>query len=87
LRSLAESCSRQICGWANSLQNSDITGQRHLNDRTKTAYEQKRRSEAFMAQLDQTVRQNVAAWSAANEAMATKAQNNSSAIETSHEQE
>jgi four helix bundle protein len=31
LISLAESCSRQLRGWADSLQNSPIQGQRHLN--------------------------------------------------------
>jgi|WetSurMetagenome_2_1015567.scaffolds.fasta_scaffold289906_2 four helix bundle protein len=32
LKSKAESCSRQIRGWTESLQNSDIKGQRHLNE-------------------------------------------------------
>jgi four helix bundle protein len=31
LKSVAESCSRQLRGWADSLQNSEIKGQRHLN--------------------------------------------------------
>ena len=35
LKLLAESCSRQLRGWAESLQNSDIPGQRHLNRRTR----------------------------------------------------
>ena len=35
LKSLAESCSRQLRGWADSLQNSEIEGQRHLNDRSR----------------------------------------------------
>lgn len=35
LKSLAESCSRQLRAWADSLQNSDIKGQRHLNDRVR----------------------------------------------------
>jgi len=38
--SLAESCSRQIRAWANSLQNSDIKEQRHLNDATRRQYRQ-----------------------------------------------
>ena len=35
----AESCSRQLRAWADHLQNSDISGQRHLNEkvRRKTA--------------------------------------------------
>ena len=32
LKSLAESCSRQLRAWADALQNSEIKGQRHLND-------------------------------------------------------
>ncbi len=37
LLKLAESCSRQLRAWADSLQNSDIKGQRHLNDGVKRA--------------------------------------------------
>src|SRR5687767_1090287 len=33
-----ESVSRQLRGWADSLQNSDIAGQRHLNDASRAAY-------------------------------------------------
>jgi four helix bundle protein len=35
LKSIAEGCSRQLRGWADSLQNSEIAGQRHLNERSK----------------------------------------------------
>jgi four helix bundle protein len=35
LMSMAESCSRQLRGWADSLQNSDIKGQRHLNEQVR----------------------------------------------------
>jgi four helix bundle protein len=35
LKLIAESCSRQIRGWADSLQNSGIEGQRHLNERSR----------------------------------------------------
>ncbi|MFG0241545.1 MAG: four helix bundle protein [Phycisphaerales bacterium JB054] len=51
LRSSSESISRQLRGWANALQNSDIKGQRHLNDTTREAYARKHRAEAFLAQL------------------------------------
>lgn len=40
---LAESCSRQLRAWADSLQNSDIAGPRHLNEKTRSDY-QKRKS-------------------------------------------
>ncbi len=47
LKSLAESISRQLRAWADSLQNSDIKGQRYLNEKTRKGYErQKEREEA-----------------------------------------
>jgi len=51
LRSIAESCSRQIRGWADSLQNSDITGQRHLNDRVKRDLADNKRFAEFEKEL------------------------------------
>ena len=39
LKSTAESCSRQLRGWADHLQNSKIKGQRHLNDNTRKQYQ------------------------------------------------
>lgn len=39
LRSIAESCSRQLRGWADSLQNSEIAGQRHLNEKSRDRYQ------------------------------------------------
>jgi len=48
---LAESCSRQIRGWADSLQNSDIKGPRHLNDHTRAKYQGRKRADAFREQL------------------------------------
>ena len=56
LKSLAESCSRQIRGWANNLQNSDIKGQRHLNDGSRKEYESRRSAEAFNRQIEEIVR-------------------------------
>lgn len=47
----ARSCSRQLRGWADSLQNSDIQGQRHLNERTRRDYDHKKRSERFRKEL------------------------------------
>jgi four helix bundle protein len=41
LKLIAESCSRQIRGWADSLQNSDIKGPRHLNDPSRADWEKK----------------------------------------------
>ena len=47
-----ENISRQLYGWAISLQNSDIEGQRHLDDKTRQAYEQRQRRDAFQKKLD-----------------------------------
>jgi hypothetical protein len=55
LRSLAESCSRQIRGWADSLQNTDIKGQRHLNHESRAAYQQKKRSAMFQRRIAQSL--------------------------------
>lgn len=38
LTTLAESCSRQLRAWADSLQNSGIAGPRHLNDQSRANY-------------------------------------------------
>jgi four helix bundle protein len=51
LKSLAESCSRQLRGWADSLQNSDIKGQRHLTDQSRRHDEQKKRADVFQKDL------------------------------------
>jgi four helix bundle protein len=51
LKSTAESCSRQLRGWADSLQNSDIKGQRHLNDSVRQRDDQRKRSAAFDEKL------------------------------------
>jgi len=52
LKSLAESISQQIRAWADSLQNSDIKGQRYLSERVRQEHEQKRRAPAFLIELD-----------------------------------
>jgi len=51
LKSLAESVSRQLRAWADSLQNSPITGPRHLTEKTRQVTEQKNRAEAFLQKL------------------------------------
>lgn len=56
LKVLAESCSRQLRGWAEMLQNSDIRGQRHLNEHTAAAYTTVRRRDEFLAKLDRVRR-------------------------------
>jgi len=53
LKSSAEAISRQIRGWAASLQNTDIRGQRHLNDQAKSVFEQGKRRKVFRETLSQ----------------------------------
>jgi len=51
-KSRCESISRQIRGWANSLKNSDISGQRHLNDQSRRAYENRQHREEHQKRMD-----------------------------------
>ncbi|MGA2582949.1 MAG: four helix bundle protein [Tepidisphaeraceae bacterium] len=51
LKLKAESCSRQLRGWADHLQNTPIRGQRHLNEGTRSEFEQGRKAEAFRERL------------------------------------
>ena len=57
LKSLSEGISRQLRGWANSLQNSDIEGQRHLNDQSKRAYDNRNRGDNFRKHIQTDVEQ------------------------------
>lgn len=52
LKSLAESCSRQIRAWADNLQNTDIRGQRHLNEQSKQNYQSQKSADAFVEKLN-----------------------------------
>ncbi len=53
LKSSAESISRQLRAWADSLQNTEIPGQRYLTQQTRQREEQKKRAEAFLGKLKQ----------------------------------
>jgi len=59
LISLSESCSRQLRGWADSLQNTDIKGQKHLTEQSRAVYESKRRAETFLKSIEEVVRRRV----------------------------
>ena len=56
LKSLAESISRQLRGWADHLQNSPIAGQRHLNEGSRGEYHARGRREVFDAHLEEIIR-------------------------------
>jgi four helix bundle protein len=47
LKARAESCSKQLKGWAQSLQNSQFKGERHVNARTKRAQQAARPRRIF----------------------------------------
>src|SRR5579885_258239 len=51
LRSLSESCARQLRAWADSLQNSAIKGQRHLTEASRRRDEAAKRAAAFREKL------------------------------------
>lgn len=51
LISIAESCARQLRGWADSLQNSEIKGQRHLTEKSRRQDNQKKRVSEFQQEL------------------------------------
>jgi four helix bundle protein len=46
LKSRVENISRQLRGWADSLQDSPMKGQRYLNQKSRQAYEQTSRADA-----------------------------------------
>ena len=50
LKGLVENISRQIRGWATSLQNSEIKGDKFLNDETKLRFDRKQRRDEFLKQ-------------------------------------
>jgi four helix bundle protein len=47
LKMVAESCSRQLRGWADSLQNSTIKGPRHLNNKVREDEASRKRAAEF----------------------------------------
>ncbi len=51
LKLMAEGVSRRLRGWAKSLQNSDIKGQRHLTEKTGRVYQAKRERREFLERL------------------------------------
>lgn len=51
LKKLAESISRQLSGWADSLQNSEVKGQRYLTDKIRREQQVKKERDEFDAEL------------------------------------
>ena len=53
----SESISRQLRGWASSLQDSDIQGTRYLNEQSKKRYHNRHRRRAFEEQMSQFMKE------------------------------
>ncbi len=51
LKSAAEAISRQLRGWADSLQNSSIKGQRYLTEKTRRLARSPRERDEFLQEL------------------------------------
>src|SRR5260370_34376549 len=51
LKQQAESCSKQLKAWLQSLQDSDFKGERHVNEKTKRAAQAVQEREEFMKEL------------------------------------
>jgi four helix bundle protein len=48
----SEKISRQLYGWIESLKSSEISGQRHLDERARNAYGNKKDRQEFLDELD-----------------------------------
>ncbi len=53
LRSRAESISRQLRAWADSLQNTEIRGTRYLTDKSRRSDKQRNERDEFLKELEQ----------------------------------
>jgi four helix bundle protein len=60
LHSRAESISRQLRAWADSLQNTDIKGHRYLTDKVRREQAMKQEQQEFEAELRRAVDINIA---------------------------
>ena len=59
LKSQAENISRQLRAWADALQNSEIKGQRYLNEKSRRASSAKIEREEFLAELRRAQEANI----------------------------
>jgi four helix bundle protein len=72
VRGRSESIARQLRAWAFSLQNSDIKGQRYLNDQVLRDQQRKKEQAEFDAELQQILQKAAAERAAAAEQAAAK---------------
>ena len=61
LKEKAESCSRQLKGWIQSLQDSKLKGERHVNQKTKRTDQAVREREEFIKELAEIRQKGVSA--------------------------
>jgi hypothetical protein len=59
LKLQAENISRQLRAWADSLQNSEIKGQRYLTDKSRRLAKAKSEREEFMSELRRMQEENI----------------------------
>jgi four helix bundle protein len=57
LKVLSEGISRQLRAWADTLQNSDIPGQRYLTDKERKHYEHRKQQKEFLQKLKEIAEQ------------------------------
>ena len=55
LKSRAQSISRQLAGWAASLNETEIKGQRYLTESSRDGYQKQKRADAFTEKIKQDV--------------------------------
>lgn len=60
VKSIALSISRQLRGWADSLQNSEIKGQRYLTEKTRHVSQAAREREEFVEELRKAQEERIA---------------------------
>jgi four helix bundle protein len=58
LKSISESCSRQLRAWADSLQNSEIKGQRYLSESVRRRDASRKSAAAFQEKLIESLPEN-----------------------------
>ena len=59
LKKKAESCSRQLRAWADSLQNSEIEGQRHLNAHSREQWQKGRDAKMARSRFEDMMRDGI----------------------------
>jgi four helix bundle protein len=59
LMKLAESCSRQLRAWADSLQNSTITGPRHLNAKSRANFQKQEARKSGAVEFQKLAQQHL----------------------------